>query len=64
MYDMVRSSLMSETLDRISSCTKLINKVTDVCYEEQNANWEHDSTTDNEGGERRTDDTESTSETD
>ena len=62
-----RCSLKSETLERmvfIHANTKLINKVTDVCYEEPNATWEtaqHEQ--DSEDAEAETDDADSTTET-
>jgi len=48
----------------IHANTKLIDKVTDVCYEEPSASWELEPEPDSEDAEAETYDTDSTSETD
>jgi len=61
-----RSSLKSNTLENmvfIHANTKLIDKVTDVCYEEPSASWELEPEPDSEDAEAETYDTDSTSET-
>ena len=60
-----RCSLKSETLEKmvfIHANTKLVDKVTDVCYEEPSASWQLEQGS--EYDEAETDDTDSTSETD